>query len=184
MALEDNLDLFILQSYSESDLDDDGVGSIRCCTEYHKYDATTDEKMIAIRCHPNFRGKGYAWYDWVIIRYEDEGGIKTKFPSHVLSCVPRHSIGIDGIETITFDLIVQCCGERTGRKSFLFTAWTFEEDFHIVSSDAVVDLCFILQGPELGAGDVLVVTDRLKWAPMFYKSARVDYTRAVSRRIW
>ena len=114
----DNLDLFILQSYSESDLDDDGVGSIRCCTEYHKYDANTDEKMIAIRCHPNFRGKGYAWYDWVIIRYEDADGIKTEFPSRVLSCVPRHSTGIDGIETITFDLIVQCCGERTGQSPF------------------------------------------------------------------
>ena len=90
MALEDNLDLFILQSYSESDLDDDGVGSIRCCTEYHKYDANTDEKMIAIRCHPNFRGKGYAWYDWVIIRYEDEDGIKTEITCLELCTTPQH----------------------------------------------------------------------------------------------
>ena len=63
IELEENLDLFILQSYSDSDLDDNGVGSIRCCTEYHKFDAKTDEKLVSIRCHPNYRGKGYFWYD-------------------------------------------------------------------------------------------------------------------------
>jgi hypothetical protein len=36
IKLEDNLALFILQSYSDSDLDGNGVGSIWCCTEYHK----------------------------------------------------------------------------------------------------------------------------------------------------
>ena len=67
IELEVNLALFILQNYSDSDLDENGKGSIRCCTEYHKYDIKTDEKMVSIRCHPNFRGKGYSWYDWAFV---------------------------------------------------------------------------------------------------------------------
>ena len=63
--LEDNLSLFILQMYADSDLDDNGV----CCTEYHKRNTKTDEKMVSICSHPNFRGKGYSWYDWALIRY-------------------------------------------------------------------------------------------------------------------
>ena len=180
--LEDNLELFILQTYSDSDLDDDGVGSIKCCTEYHKYNDETDEKMVSIRCHPNYRGKGYSWYDWALIRYEDEDGNETEFPSRVVSCIPRHS-SIAGIEKTTFDLIIQCCGEPSGRKSFLFTAWTFKKEFYVVSSESVVGLCFVLQGPELDS-DVLVVTDKLKWPSMFYESTKVDYTAQVSRTIW
>jgi hypothetical protein len=65
--LEDNLELFILQSYSDSDLDEDGVGSVWCCTEYHKYNNETEEKMVSICCHPNYRGKEYTWYDWALI---------------------------------------------------------------------------------------------------------------------
>jgi hypothetical protein len=182
IALEDNLDLFILQSYSASYLDDNGVGRIRCCTEYHKYNADTDEKMISIRCHPNYRGKGYAWYDWVLIQYEDKDGNESNFPSRVVSCIPRHT-SVAGIETTTFDLVIQCCGEPSGRKSFLFTAWTFKTDYYVVSSEAIVGLCFVLQGPELDS-DVLVVTDKLKWASMFYESTKVDYTSRVSRTIW
>ena len=61
--LEDNCSLFVLQTFADSDLDVNGVGSIMCCTEYHKYNAKTDEKMVSICSHPNFRGKGYSWYD-------------------------------------------------------------------------------------------------------------------------
>jgi hypothetical protein len=59
--LEDILLLFILLDYVSSNLDEQGEGRIECCTEYHNTDATKKEKMICIRCHPNFRGKGYAW---------------------------------------------------------------------------------------------------------------------------
>jgi hypothetical protein len=38
MVLEKNLARFIFQSYSDSDLDINGEGCIRCCTEYHKFD--------------------------------------------------------------------------------------------------------------------------------------------------
>jgi hypothetical protein len=180
--LEENLDLFILQTYSDSDLDGDGVGSIKGCTEYHKYNDETDEKMVSIRCHPNYRGKGYSWYDWALIRYEDDDGNEMEFPSRVVSCIPRHS-SIAGIEKTTFDIIIQCCGKPTGRKSLLFTAWTFEKEFHVVSSEAVVSLCFVLQGSDLDS-DVLVVTDRQKWPSMFYDSTKVDYTARVSTTIW
>jgi hypothetical protein len=180
--LEENLDLFILQTYSDSDLDGDGVGSIKGCTEYHKYNDETDEKMVSIRCHPNYRGKRYSWYDWALIRYEDDDGNEMEFPSRVVSCIPRHS-SIAGIEKTTFDIIIQCCGKPTGRKSLLFTAWTFEKEFHVVSSEAVVSLCFVLQGSDLDS-DVLVVTDRQKWPSMFYDSTKVDYTARVSTTIW
>jgi hypothetical protein len=134
----------------------------------------TDEKMVSICCHPNFRGKGYSWYDWTLVRYEDEHGNEKEYPSRVLSCIPRYS-SIAGIETTTFDQIIQCCGKPTGRESFLFTEWNFQKEFHVVSSEAIVGLCFVLGEPEQQDSDVLVVSDKEKWASMFYESARVDY---------
>jgi hypothetical protein len=175
LDLEDNLALFILQSYCDSDLDENGVGSIGCCTEYHKYNTATEEKMVSVRCHPNFRGKGYSWYDWALICYEDDDGNEREYPSRVLSCIPRYS-SIAGIETTTFDLVIQCCGKPTGRESFLFTEWTFKKEFHVVSSEAIVGLCFVLGSPEQLDANVLVVSDKDKWASMFYESAKVDYT--------
>ena len=174
LEVKDNLALFILQSYSASDLDDNGEGAIGCCTEYHKYNTATDEKMVSIRCHPNFRGKGYSWYDWALIRYEDDDGNEKEYPSRVLSCIPRQSRNA-GIETDAFDLVIQCCGKPTGRESFLFTEWTFQKEFHVVSSEAVVSLCFVLGSPKQPDSNVLVVSDKLKWASMFYESAMVDY---------
>ena len=101
-----------------------------------------------------------------------------------MSCIPRpggrrtiaggDETGVE-TETPTFDLIIQCCGAPTGRESFLFTEWTFERDFYIVSSEAVVGLCFVLQSSEVDS-NVLVVTDRERWATLFYESALVDYT--------
>ena len=177
IELEDNLDLFILQSYCDSDLDGNGAGSIRCCTEYHKFNINTDEKMVSIRCHPNYRGKGYPWYDWALIRYEDDDGNDKEYPSRVVSCIPRHS-SVAGIETTTFDLIIQCCAkpeDGEGRESFLFTEWTFSKEFHVVSSEAIVGLCFVLPSPGVDDSNVLVVTEKEKWASMFYESANVDY---------
>ena len=99
-----------------------------------------------------------------------------------MSCIPRRS-SIDGVEKTTLDLIIQCCGEPSGRMSFLFTAWTFKKEFYVVSSESVVGLCFVLQGPELDS-DVLVVTDKLKWPSIFYESTKVDYATQVPRTIW
>jgi hypothetical protein len=89
--LEDNLSMFILQHYSSSNLDEQGEGRIECCTEYHKTDATTKEKMICIFCHPNFRAKGYPWYDWALIQFELSTGVKMDFPCCVLACVPSNA---------------------------------------------------------------------------------------------
>ena len=181
--LEENLSLFILQTYMESDLDHKGVGSIRCCTEYQKYNTETDEKMISIRSHPNYRGKGYPWYDWALIRFIDDDGDETEYPSRVLSIIPRNSSMDDiGNETMTtFDLIIQCCGERAGRRSFLFDQWTFDKKFYAVSSEAIVSLCFVLENP-VADSDVIVVTEKEKWASMFYESATVDYSTVPRRR--
>jgi hypothetical protein len=146
--LEDNLSLFILQTYADSDLDDNGVGSITCCTEYHKYNTKTDEKMVSIRSHPNFRGKGNSWYDWALIRFVNDDGNESEYPSRVVSIIPRHSgIKTENETSTTFDLIIQCCGEHAGRESFLFTQWTFNKKFHVVSSEAIVGLCFVLESP-------------------------------------
>jgi hypothetical protein len=38
IKLKDNLALFILQSYEDTDLDNNRAGSVTCCTEYHKFD--------------------------------------------------------------------------------------------------------------------------------------------------
>jgi hypothetical protein len=51
--LEDYLYVFTLQHYGSSDINERGEGSVTCCTEYKKTDATTSKKMIRSRCHPN-----------------------------------------------------------------------------------------------------------------------------------
>jgi hypothetical protein len=99
-----------------------------------------------------------------------------------VSCIPRCS-SIDGIEKTTFDLIIQCCGDPSGHKSFRFTAWIFKKEFYVVSSESAVGLCFVFQGPELDS-DVLVVTDKLKWPSIFYVLTKVDYTAQVPETIW
>jgi hypothetical protein len=56
--LEQNLALFILQTYSETDLDENGEFTVECSTEYMKYEVDSKEKCISIRAHLNFRGNG------------------------------------------------------------------------------------------------------------------------------
>jgi hypothetical protein len=172
MNLEENLSLFILQNYRETDLDMYGEGCIKCCTEYHKYDVDKDEKLISIRCHPNYRGKGFPWYDWAVIRFKDDNGDETDFPSRILSCIPRY--GSSGTESPTYDIVIQCCDEPTGRESQLFTEWSFNKDFYVVSTTAIVGLCFVLVSSEID-GTVLVVKDRSEWASTFYDAASFDY---------
>jgi hypothetical protein len=131
MHLEDHLSMFILQQYyGSSDLDERGEGSIACCTEYHKTDSVTKEKMICI-CYP--------WYDWALIQFELSTGVKKDFPCRVVACVPRQTNN-----GFSFDLIVQSCHEPTGRESFLFTEWSFRKEFHVVSATALVTLCLVL----------------------------------------
>ena len=90
MNLEPNLAMFILQSY-DTDLDANGEGSISCCTEYIKFETASKDKMIHVRCHPNYRSSGKGWYDWAYIRFEDpDGESSTDYPSKILSCIPRH----------------------------------------------------------------------------------------------
>ncbi len=70
------------------------------------------QKLIAIRCHPNYQGRGYPWYDWAIIRYADDDDNHQEYPSRILSCIPRNIV--EGHDETTFDLIIQCCDKPTG----------------------------------------------------------------------
>ena len=56
--LEQNLELFFLQTYSETDLNENGEFTVECSTEYMKYEVDSKEKCISIRAHLNFRGNG------------------------------------------------------------------------------------------------------------------------------
>jgi hypothetical protein len=170
IKLEDNLALFILQNYENTDLDDNREGSVTCCTEYHKFDRKSAEKLICIRCHPNYRGKGFCWYDWAFIRFEDDRGQMRDYPCRILSCIPRK---LGGNET-TFDLVVQSCGQPTGRESILFTEWSFNRDFYVVPATALVTLCFVLVS-NAADGSVLVVKDKSQWASNFYEAAQTVY---------
>jgi hypothetical protein len=125
--------------------------------------------MICICCHPNFRAKGYPWYDWALIQFELSTGVKKDFPCCVVACVPRQTDN-----GFSFDLIVQSCYEPTGRESFLFTEWSFRKEFHVVSATAMVTLCLVLCSSDLN-GDVLVVNDRDKWPSYFYEAANIEY---------
>jgi hypothetical protein len=169
MKLENNLALFILQTY-RADLNEYGIGKVLCCTEYQKEDMHGN-RLISIRCHPNYRGTGHSWYDWAIVRFEDVFGICTDYPSRILSVIPRPSTSTD--ESIPFDLVVQCCEKRTGRESILFTEWAFNSDFYSISAEAVVGLCFVLETPDNNT--VFVVKDRSAWAGLFYESASIKY---------
>jgi Plavaka transposase len=169
MNLEPNLSMFILQSY-DPDLDANGEGSITCCTEYMKFEIASNEKMIHVRSHPNYRSSGKGWYDWAYIRFEDADGESfTDYPSKILSCIPRHRDGVD-----TFDLVIQCCGVATLRESFLFTEWTFKPDFYVVEASAVVTLCLVIPSTSDGS-KVLVARDRSDWASQFCDAANVQY---------
>jgi len=57
LSLEPNLDLFLLQYYSE-EFSEQGEGSVACCTEYNKFNlrhhGAPEELLIAIGCHPNY----------------------------------------------------------------------------------------------------------------------------------
>ena len=71
---------------------------------------------------------------------------------------------------MTFDLVVQSCNKRTGRESVLFTEWTFNRKFHVVSSTALVLLCYVLVDGCKLTDTVFVVKDKEKWASLFYES--------------
>jgi hypothetical protein len=115
-------------------------------------DSMSNEKMISIMCHPNYRGKGFASYDWAFFRFEEEHGQTRDYPCRILSGIPRNN---GGNET-KFDLVVHCCGQPTGCKSILFTEWSFNRDLYIVPATALVTLCFVLVS-NLADGCVLVV---------------------------
>jgi hypothetical protein len=76
------------------------------------------------------------------------------YPSKILSCIPCHRDGKD-----TFDLIIQCCGEATVRKSFLFTKWAFKPDLYFVEASVIVTLCLVFPSTS-DWSKVLVVKDR------------------------
>lgn len=170
MKLEKDMARFIVQSYSKSDLNIRGEGCIQCCTEYHKYNVDSGERLISLRCHPNYRSKGHPWYDWAIIRTENDDGSEEEYPSRILSCIPRVGAGGD----MTYDLVVQFCSKPSGRESFLFTEWLFDTDYYVVSAMALVGLCFVLVSSE-AEGKVLVVKDKTEWSSIFYDSANVVY---------
>ena len=130
--------------------------------------------MISIRCHPNYRGKGFAWYDWAFIRFEDDSGQTRDYPCRILSCIPRNNLGNES-PSDTFDLVVQSCGQPTGRESILFTEWSFSRDFYIVPATALVTLCFVLVSNPTD-GSVLVVKDKSQWASNFYDAAQIVYS--------
>ena len=46
---------------------------------------------------------------------------------------------------------------------------------YMTVSEAIVGLCFVLPSPGVDDSNVLVVTEKEKWASMFYESANVDY---------
>ena len=171
MKLEQHVARFIVQHYSDTDLNNDGEGCIQCCTEYHKYDVDNGERLISLRCHPNYRSKGHPWYDWAIIRTENDDGSEGDYPSRILSCIPRVAgVGND----MTYDLVVLCCSHPSGRESFLFTEWLFNTNYYVVSATALVGLCFVLVSSE-AEGKVLVVKDKPEWSSTFYDSANVVY---------
>jgi hypothetical protein len=114
--------------------------------------ATRKQKMICIRCHPNFRGKEYPWCDWALIQFELSTGVKKDFPCHVLAYVPRQSDN-----GTTFNLIGQSCHKPTGCQSFLFTEWSFRKEFHVVSATPLVALCLVLCSSSDLNGNVLVI---------------------------
>jgi hypothetical protein len=172
ISLEDNLARFIMQNYSDTDFDSNGEGGVDCCTEYHKYNIDNDdERLISLRCHPNFRGKGHPWYDWAVVRTEDGEGNVGEFPSRIVSCIPRFDVLK---EETSFDLVVQCCTERTGRESFLFTEWSFVTDFFVLPATSLVGLCFVVVSSDADS-TVLVVNHKSEWPSFFYDSASVAF---------
>jgi len=189
LSLEPNLDLFLLQYYSE-EFSEQGEGSVACCTEYNKFNlrhhGAPEELLIAIRCHPNYRGAG-AWYDWAYIRFEDDNGIMTDYPSRIVSCVIRTNplaeeqhanLNVDHnaqeAPQPEFDLVVQCCTTTTGHESLLYNEWTFVTDFYVVSANAVVASCFVLSAC-FDNSRVLVVKDETTWSTLFYAGAHMEY---------
>ena len=151
------------------DMNADGSGHVSCCTEYHKVDANGN-RLISIRCHPNYRGTGHAWYDWAIIRFEDDSGASKDYPSRILSVISRPCS--DSQEKVSFELVVQCCEKKTGRQSILYSEWIFSRDFYLISADAIVGLCFVIESDDR---TVFVVEDRSNWASLFYDSASIKY---------
>jgi hypothetical protein len=89
------------------------------------------------------------------------------YPSKILSWIPRHRDGKD-----TFDLIIQCFGEATLCKSFLFTEWTFKPDLYAVEASAIVTLCLVFPSTSDGS-KVLFVRDRSDWASQFCDAANI-----------
>jgi hypothetical protein len=157
--LEPNLAFFLMDYYRAQWDAATGVGSLLLRTEYWRYDANS-ECLIHIRCHPDYRSTG-AWYDWAYIRFEDNAGNCTDYPSRVLACVPRQ----DG-DHVTFELVVQCCSAPTDVQSLLFSEWEFCRDFYVVETSALVGTCFVFMACA-DMNRVLVVRERCQWPSLF-----------------
>ena len=85
---------------------------------------------------------------------------------HVAYCLAFHGT--------MYDLVVQSCGQPTGRESILFTEWSFNRDFYVVPATALVALCFVLVSNPAD-GSVLVVKDESLWASNFYDATQTVY---------
>ena len=157
--LEPNLAFFLMDYYRAQWDAATGVGSLMLRTEYRRYDAH-GECLIHIRCHPDYRSTG-SWYDWAYIRFEDNAGNCTDYPSRILACVPRH----DG-DHVTFELVVQCCSAPTDVQTLLFSEWKFCRDFYVVETSALVGTCFVFTACA-DMDRVLVVRERCQWPSLF-----------------
>jgi hypothetical protein len=136
------------------------TGSVTCCTEYHKLDRMLNKKMISIRCHPNYRDKGIAWYDWLFIRFEEEHGQPRNEPCRILSCTPRNN------------------GGKLWRTNWLrvhpLHGVVFQQGLLHCSSNSTCHLCFVMViNP--ADGSVLVVKDKSLWASNLHETAQTVY---------
>jgi hypothetical protein len=108
IVLEPNLEYFLMDYYRTRCWDaNTGISSPMLCTEYRRHDSN-GETLIQIRCHPDYRSNG-PWYDWAFIRFEDNAGNCTDYPSRILPCVPSQEHDKVPDKNVTFELVVQCC---------------------------------------------------------------------------
>ena len=175
IELEPNLEFFLMDYYREQWDAETGVGSLMLRTEYRRH-AQNGECLIHIRCHPDYRRNG-PWYDWALIRFEDDAGNCTDYPSRILACIPRQQQQNHTVhpteDAPLFELVVQCCSVPTDaqRSLLLFTAWEFCHDFYVVEASALVGACFVVPACS-DMSRVLVVQDRSQWPSLFLKACQ------------
>lgn len=169
IELEPNLEFFLMDYYRAQWDAATGVGSLLLRTEYRRYDLN-NECLIHIRCHPDYRSNG-PWYDWAFIRFEDDAGNCTDYPSRILACVPSQQFHHGPISStdVKFELVVQCCSVPTDVQSLLFSEWEFCRDFYVVEASALVGACFVLTACS-DMSKVLVVRERSQWPSLFLQA--------------